>query len=211
MQLLKSAKWHCVHPEEALILRCAHPCTSPPKIAGQDFLQVRADDESGSELALATMRRVGEAADDVARRFEEGHRFFALRVGGEIAAFCWATTGGRSEIGNWIPEAPERAVIYNVFTLERHRHRSMATTLLLNVEAALAREGLRDIIAGASVNNAASIRTLQSVGFAPLASSRCMVIFRRLRLFRRMRFHDPSAADLFGDAPPPISRRARER
>jgi ribosomal protein S18 acetylase RimI-like enzyme len=209
MRFLKLAKWHCVHPEEVAILRCTRPCAAPPKLTGQQLLHVRAGDESGCELALATMQRVGEAADDVARRFDEGHRFFALRVGNEIAAFCWVTTGGRSEIGNWIPKAPERAVIYNVFTLERHRNRSMATMLLLNVQAELAHEGLRDIVAGASMNNDASIRTLETVGFSRVASSRCMVLFRRLRLFRRMRFHDPSAADLFGDVSQKITRQAR--
>ena len=178
-------------------MRCTAPCTDPPRISAERLLRVDAGDAPGRALAVATMQRAGEAADEVADRFTENHVFYAWMIGDEVASFCWVTTRGRNEIGTWIDAAEHRAVVYNVFTLERHRGKSVATRLLLHVEQALAREGIVDLVAGASLANKPSVGALTAAGFRKVAVSSCVILFRRVRVLQRMRICDPSAASLF--------------
>ena len=197
VHLLKSLAWHCAHPLDAAIMRCTSLCTDPPQISAERLLRVDASDAQGRALAVATMQRAGEPAEEVGDRFAEGHVFFAWMIGDEVASFCWVTTRGRREIGAWIDAAEHRAVVYNVFTLEPHRGKSVATRLLLNVEQALAREGIHDLVASASLANKPSVGALTAAGFHKVAISSCVILFRRIRIRSRMRICDPSAATLF--------------
>lgn len=178
-------------------MRCTAPCTDPPRISAERLLRANGADAQGRALAVATMQRAGEPVDEVGDRFAEGHVFYAWMIGDEVASFCWVTTRGRNEIGTWIGAAEHRAVLYNVFTLEPHRGKSVATRLLLNVEQALAREGIRDLVAGASLANKPSVGALSAAGFRQVAVSSCVILFRRIRVLERMRICDPSAASLF--------------
>lgn len=123
--------------------------------------------ETGAGPGLAAA--MGRDAALVAGRLARGCRCFAARVGGDVAAYAWVSTGAEwiGEIESPIQLAPGEAYVWNCVTLGPHRRRRLYTALLGVVSATLGAEGVRRIWVATLASLPHAGRGVASAGFRP--------------------------------------------
>jgi GNAT superfamily N-acetyltransferase len=112
----------------------------------------------------------GRDEDQIARRFESGHRAYVALCDGERSAWGWVATRG-AEIGElgaaFLLPAGER-YLWNFVTLERFRGRGIYPRLLQAIVRAESRDAERFWIAYAPENHASGAG-IRKAGFVDLA------------------------------------------
>ena len=128
-------------------------------------LVIRREEDAAVMAALQKRQR-----DEIARRFDDGHRAYVALRDGEMAAWGWVATR-RAEIGELgstflIP--PGERYLWNFVTLEAHRGLGIYPRLLDAIVRAESREAERFWVAYAPENHASGAG-IRKAGFVALA------------------------------------------
>ncbi|HJS30065.1 MAG TPA: GNAT family N-acetyltransferase [Anaerolineales bacterium] len=145
-----------------------------------EFSEIAVRDVSG------IVEAIGRSAEGMVRsRFEGGVRCFVARVGGQLAAYGWAST--RAE---WIGEMdrdfripPGEVYVWDCLTRPEYRRNRLYSALLADMAGRFQREGARRVWIGSNAENRPSIRGFVTAGFQPVAE----VILLRLISLRALR------------------------
>jgi GNAT superfamily N-acetyltransferase len=118
--------------------------------------------------AMAAMQ--GRAEDEIARRFDGGHRAYVALRGDEPAAWGWVATRTAEigELGSSFPILDGERYLWNFVTREAHRGQGIYPRLLDAIVRAESREAERFWIAYAPENHASGAG-IRKAGFIALA------------------------------------------
>ncbi|HEY7198726.1 MAG TPA: GNAT family N-acetyltransferase [Candidatus Dormibacteraeota bacterium] len=138
----------------------------PPAAAAPAGVRV-AEVEASDAAALAAAMDVPGA--EVAGRRGRGCRVFGAWCDGELASYCWVSTG-RQHVGELartlvLPEGD--AYVWDCATLPPFRGRGIYTHLLRSIVRALSGDGVHRLWIGTGQANEASLRAFRSAGFQP--------------------------------------------
>jgi ribosomal protein S18 acetylase RimI-like enzyme len=128
----------------------------------------RVGPESLPELAEAAGWDAGE---EYRKRFEAGRCCYTARVGGQLAAYGWASFDEEiiGELRLRLKLLAGEAYIYDCFTVPSFRRRHLYSALLVYILEALRGEKLRRVWIGTNTENLASQRGIARAGFQRVA------------------------------------------
>lgn len=180
VRILRGVLWRLARRTCLMVLRA--PCNEfGPDCPEACALARVADPASaaGHDLATEAMRAAGEPAGLVAPRLAHGDEFFGWLVGGRVVSFGWVTYQDRTLGPIKLAEGSGRAFLYNFYTLEEYRGRSLYPTLLLAIRHVLGQENVTEFVIDVDVRNTASAKAIEKGGFVLAAQVAFLTLFDR--------------------------------
>ncbi len=109
--------------------------------------------------------------EQIMRRMSLNRRCFAAKVGRDIIAYGWVSTGREcvGEMGRQIHLQSDEAYVWDCVTLPAYRRQRLFTALLTHINSTLVEDGFRRIWIGSNLENQPSIRGFASAGYQPAA------------------------------------------
>src|SRR4051812_38212641 len=132
------------HEDQAMPFAARHRQDPTPTIDALPGLVVRRETRADAMAAVQ-----GRAVDEIARRFDEGHRAYVALRDGEPAAWGWVATRTASigELGAAFAIPRGERYLWNFVTLASHRGQGIYPRLLDAIVRAESREAERFWIA----------------------------------------------------------------
>jgi GNAT superfamily N-acetyltransferase len=141
-----------------------HPELVKPRIpASFEEIPLNSAVESASDLGFSSL-------EQLRRRYSHGRRCFVARIGEEIAAYGWVSTGAEciGEMEREIRLQPGEAYVWDCFTWPDHRRQGLYSALLSHINMTLAGEGYRRIWIGSDLENRPSLKGFANAGYRPV-------------------------------------------
>jgi GNAT superfamily N-acetyltransferase len=168
---------------------------SPP---GCRFIRISAKTpEADPGLIEEAMRAADEPDGLVASRLAHGDECFGWLVDGRMVSFGWVTYRDRKIGFTPMAETPERAFLFNFYTLSEHRGRGLYPALLLAIRRVLGREHITDFVVAVLDRNLASIRGIEKAGFLPIAQISYFLLLDRWCCCLKKTLSTSAAGSLF--------------
>lgn len=122
------------------------------------------------------------------RRFDCGHRCFAVVEGNDILSFFWVMTGRR-----YVPElrlnfklTQQQAWMYNAVTVSNARGKGLYSRVIRHIEDTLSKEGFEEFFIDVNKRNSSSIKGIAKAGFRKIAEIRRHKVFWDTRYYHRL-------------------------
>lgn len=197
IQWLAAVQRRILRQDNIVIFRLSGPIPQPPDLGPLELVRMGNQHQVDSDLVATAMQQAGETDVDTAGRFAQGHEFFALQQDNRIIAFRWVNFGDDRAGHMRLHAAPDRAYLYNAFTLPECRGRRLTHALMLHTGALLAEDGYTELVAGASSGNTSSLRAKRQGGLQQICTVRAWIVLHKFRVARSTVFHDPAGRALF--------------
>lgn len=110
--------------------------------------------------------------DDCTQRMQAGETIYTLSVNGRLAAMAWLVAQGESlqtAVRQVVPFLPQSAACYGVRVLTGFEGKGMGKAIVRGVACDAFDRGLQHVYTSVSMDNKASRRIQECVGFKPVA------------------------------------------